>query len=169
MAAAVVSLRVYTGTSATSESAAVTGIDFVSTDNSTNSLSNRTQFPVVTGLNSYSKHLRLKIDSAPSNRIENVKFWTDGTPTSNVALVVKLGVGAGGATPGTGDSTPTASALSGATDAYSYTSSSKGTWDSGQYSTLNNVTKSLVLQLQPGASATPGNWSETLSYSYDEL
>jgi len=55
-------------------------------------------------------------------------------------------------------------------DAYSRTSGAKGTWDSGSYVTQNDVTKALLLQLQPNGSATPGAWAqETINYSYDEV
>lgn len=167
--AATVTLRVYTGTNAATESSAVTGIDFISADNATNSSGNRTSNPVTVGTNSYSKHLRLKIDSGIINSIGNVKFWTDGTGQSNVGLRAKLAVGSGGASPGSGDSTPSASALTGDADAYTYVSGSKGTWDSASYTTNTHVTKALVLQLQPNGSAAAGNWTqETLNYSYDE-
>ena len=167
--AATVSLRVYTGTNAATESAAVTGIDFISADNATNSLANRQANPVTVGTNSFSKHLRLKIDSGIINSIGNVKFWTDGTGQSNVALRVKLAQGTGGASPGTGGTTPSATALTGDADAYSFVSGSKGTWDSATYTTNGHVTKEMILQLQPNASAAAGNWTqETLNYSYDE-
>jgi hypothetical protein len=166
---ATVSLRVYTGTNAATESSAVTGIDFISADNATNSLGNRQANPVTVGTNSFSKHLRLKVDSGIINSIGNIKFWTDGSGQTNVALRAKLSVGTGGASPGTGDTTPSATALTGDVDAYTLTSGSKGTWDAASYSTNGHVTKALVLQLQPNASATAGNWTqETLNYSYDE-
>lgn len=166
---ATVSLRVYTGTSAGTESTAQTGISFLSIDSAATDLTTRQTNPVVVGTNSYEKHLRLKIDVAPTTSIGNVKFWTDGAGTTNVALRAKLAVGTGGATPGTGDSTPSATAMTSDVDAYTLTSGSPGTWDSGTYSTVNHVTKALLLQLQPNASATPGTWpQETLSYSYDE-
>lgn len=167
--AAVLTLHVYTGTNAATESAAVTGIDFISADNATNSLGNRQANPVTVGTNSFSKHLRLKIDTAPANAVTNFKFWTDGSGQSNVALRAKLAVGTGGASPGSGDSTPSATSLSGDADAYTYVSGSKGTWDSASYSAEDDVTKALVLQLQPNSSAAAGNWTqETLNYSYDE-
>lgn len=167
--AASLSLRVYTGTNAATESAAVTGIDFISADNATNSLANRQANPVSVGTNSFSKHLRLKIDTAPANSVSNFKFWTDGTGQANVGLRAKLAQGTGGATPGTGGTTPSATALTGDVDAYTLTSGAKGTWDSASYSTLNHVTKELQLQLQPTASAAAGNWTqETFNYSYDE-
>lgn len=167
--AAVLTLHAYTGTNAATESSAITGIDFISADNATNSSGNRTSNPVAVGTNSFSKHLRLKVATSPSNGVTNFKFWTDGTGQSNVGLRAKLAVGSGGATPGSGDSTPSATALSGDADAYTYTSGAKGTWDSASYVTTGHVTKSLVLQLQPTGSATAGNWTqETFNYSYDE-
>jgi len=165
---ATIGLHVYTSTNAGTESGTVTGIDLISADNATNTLGNRQTYPVVTATNSFEKHLRLKLEVAPANSISNIKFWTDGSGTANVLFRGKLAIGTGGATPGTGDSTPSATTMTADADAYSYTSGSKGTWDSGSYSTINHVTKALLLQLQPSASATPGNWSETLSYSYDE-
>lgn len=167
--AATVTLRVYTSTNAATESGAVSGIDFISADNATNSLANRTANPITVGTNSYEKHLRLKIDSGIINSVGNVKFWTDGAGQSNVALRAKLAVGTGGASPGSGDSTPTDSAMSGDQDAYACTSGAKCTWDSSSYTTNTHVTKALLLQLQPNASAAAGNWTqETLNYSYDE-
>jgi hypothetical protein len=50
-----------------------------------------------------------------------------------------------------------------------YTSGNKATWDSASYSTTNSTTKATVFQLQVGATADPGNWTqETVNYSYDE-
>lgn len=167
--AAVVTLRVYTGTNAATESAAVTGIDLISADNATNSLGNRQANPVTVGTNSFSKHLRLKIDSGIINSVGNLKFWTDGSGQANVGLRAKLAVGTGGATPGTGDTTPSATTITGDTDAYAATSGAKATWDSASYTTNTHVSKSLVLQLQPTGAAAAGNWTqETLNYSYDE-
>lgn len=167
--AATVTLRVYTGTNAATESAAVTGIDFISADNATNTLGNRQANPVTVGTNSFSKHLRLKIDSGIINSIGNLKFWTDGTGQSNVGLRAKLSVGTGGASPGTGDTTPSATTLTGDVDAYTLTSGSKGTWDAASYTTNTHVSKALVLQLQPTGAAAAGNWTqETFNYSYDE-
>jgi hypothetical protein len=165
-----IDVRVYTSTNAATESAAQTGISFLSIDSAATDSGTRQSNPVTAGTNSYEKHLRLHITTAPAVSVSNFKFWTDGSGQSNVALRAKLAVGTGGASPGSGDSTPSASAMSGDADAYTYTSGSKGTWDSGSYSTLNNVTKACLLQLQPNASATPGAWTqETLNYSYDEV
>lgn len=168
---ATVGVFVYTGASAATESgAAVTGIDLISADNATNSSGNRSSNPVVAGTNSFEKHLRLKLTVAPAVSVGNVKFWTDGSGQANVGLRAKYAIGTGGATPGSGDTTPTATTMTSDSDAYAATSGAKATWDSGTYSTLNNVTKALLLQLQPTGAASPGAWTqETLNYSYDEI
>lgn len=166
---ATISVRVYTGVNAATESTAQTGISFLSIDSAATDLTTRQNNPVVTGTNSFEKHLRLKVDVAPTTAVQNFLWWTDGAGTANVALRAKEGVGTGGASPGTGDTTPTATAMVGDIDAYTRTSAAKGTWDAGSYSAVNSVTKALLLQLQPNASATPGTWpQETISYSYDE-
>lgn len=168
---ATVGVFVYTGASATTESgSAQTGIDLISADNATNTSGNRSSNPVVAGTNSFEKHLRLKLTVAPAVSVGNVKFWTDGSGMANVGLRLKAAIGTGGATPGTGDTAPTATTMSGDTDAYAATSGAKVTWDAGTYSTLNNVTKAILLQLQPTGAAAPGAWTqETLNYSYDEI
>lgn len=170
---ATLALHVYSGTNAATESAsAVTGISFFGTTATAadlNTLAARQADPITVGSNSVSKHLRLKITVVPANAVTNFRFWTDGAGTTNVGLRAKLAVGTGGATPGTGDTTPATTALTGDVDAYTLVTGSRGVWDSASYSALNNVTRALVLQLQPTASATAGNWpQETLNYSYDE-
>jgi len=167
---AALSVRVYTGTNAATESAAITGIDWISADNATNTSGNRTTYPVAAGTNSYEKHLRLKIDTAPGTNVSAFKFWVSSSATSNVALRAKLAVGTGGATPGTGDTTPSATAMTGDADAYSYTSGAKGDWDTTSYSTINNVTKAVLIQLQPNSSASSGAiGQQTMNYQYDEI
>lgn len=168
--AATVGVFVYTGASAATESTVQTGISFLSIDSSATDSGTRSSNPVQAGTSSFEKHIRLKATVAPAVSWGNVKFWTDGTPQSNVALRAKLSVGTGGATPGSGDTTPTATTMTGDADAYSYTSGAKGTWDAATYSAVNTVSKALLLQLQPNGSATPGAWTqETLNYSYDEV
>jgi hypothetical protein len=171
--AATVGVFVYTGTSAGTESTVQTGIGFLSIDSAaggTGDSATRSSNPVVAGTTSFEKHVRLKATVAPAVSWGNVKFWTDGTGTANVGLRAKLAVGTGGATPGTGDSTPTATAMTGDADAYSYTSGAKGTWDAATYSAVNTVSKALLLQLAPTGAASPGAWpQETLNYSYDEV
>lgn len=167
---ATISVRVYTGTNAGTESAAQTGISFLSIDSAATDATTRQNNPVQAGTASFEKHLRLKIDVAPAVSVSNFKWWTDGAGQANVALRAKEAIGAGGATPGTGDTTPVATAMTGDIDAYTRTAAAKGTWDAASYSALNNVTKALILQLQPASNASPGAWTqETINYSYDEV
>lgn len=168
--AATVGVFVYTGASAATESSVQTGISFLAIDSSATDTTTRQNNPVVAGTTSFEKHVRLKATVAPAVSWGNVKFWTDGSGTANVGLRAKLAVGTGGATPGTGDTTPTATAMTGDADAYTYTSGAKGTWDAATYSGVNTVSKALLLQLSPTGAASPGAWTqETLNYSYDEV
>ena len=79
-------LRVYTGSSAGTESSSVSGIDFISADNVTNSLGNRQSNPISVGANSYEKWLKLKIDTAPANGVTNFKVWGDGAVMTSTTL-----------------------------------------------------------------------------------
>jgi len=160
--AASLSFRVYTGSAAGTESAVVTGIDFISADNATNSLGNRQANPITVGNNSYEKWLKMKVDTAPANSVSNFKAWGDGTVMTSTTLMWT-----GNYTTGT---TPTTAASSIANTTFTnFTAGNKLTWDAGSYSATNATTKYLVMQLQVGATAGPGNWTqETVSVSYDE-
>jgi len=168
--AATVGVFVYTGATATTESAVQTGISLMSIDSSATDSGTRGSNPVTAGTTSFEKHVRLKATVAPAVSWGAVKFWTDAAGMANVGLRAKLSVGTGGATPGTGDTTPTATAMTGDADAYTYTSGAKGTWDAATYASINTVSKALLLQLSPTGAAGPGAWTqETLNYSYDEV
>lgn len=160
--AASLSLRVYTGASAGTESAVVTGIDLISADNATNSLANRQANPVTVGTNSYEKWLKLKVDTAPANSVSNFKVWGDGAVQTSTTLMFTAAYSTG--------TTPTNATSSVASTTFNgFTSGNKATWDSGSYSATNATTKYLVFQLQVASDASPGNWTqETVNYSYDE-
>ena len=79
-------VRVNTGSNASTESAAVSGIDFISDDNAINSLGNRQAYPITVGNRSYEKWLTLKIDTIPANAISNVQIWGDGGVTTSTTL-----------------------------------------------------------------------------------
>jgi hypothetical protein len=160
--AASLSVRVYTGSAAGTESAVVTGIDFISADNATNTLANRQANPITVGTNSYEKWLKLKIDTAPANGVTNFKIWGDGAVQTSTVLTW-TGAYVTGVTP-----TATTSTYANTTF-NNFTSGNKGTWDSASYSATNATTKYTVFQLQVGSDAGPGNWTqETINYSYDE-
>lgn len=160
--AASLSLRVYTGSNAGTESGVVTGIDFESADNATNSLANRQANPITVGTNSYEKWLKLKVDTAPANGVTNFKIWGDGAVMTSTTLNW-TGAYITGATPTTANSTVANTTFT------NFTAGNKGTWDSTSYTATNATTRYAVFQLAVGSDAGPGNWTqETISYSYDE-
>ena len=159
---ATLTLRVYTGTNASTESGSQTGVDLISADNATNSLANRQNNPITVGTASYEKWLKLKVDAAPDNGVTNFQAWMDGTVDSSTTLYV-TGDYVTGTTP-----VATTSTVANA-DFTNYTSGNKLQWDSASYSATNDTTDYLVLQLEVDSDANPGNWTqETISYSYDE-
>jgi len=160
--AASLSLRVYTGSNAGTESGAVSGIDLESADNATNSLANRQANPITVGTNSYEKWLKLKVDTAPANGVTNFKLWGDGAVQTSTTLNW-TGNYITGTTPTTG-----ASSIAN-TNFNNYTAGNKGTWDASSYTATNATTRYAVFQLVVDATCGPGNWTqETINYSYDE-
>lgn len=160
--AATISVRVYTAASAGTESAAQTGIDFISADNATNSLANRQANPITVGTRSYEKWLKLKVDAAPANSVSNFKIWGDGAVQTSTTLYF-TGNYVTGATPTNGTSTVANANFN------TYTSNNKATWDASTYTATNATTRYAVFQLDVASDAAPGNWTqETINYSYDE-
>jgi hypothetical protein len=160
--AASLSVRVYTGSAAGTESAAVTGIDFISADNATNSLANRQANPITVATNSYEKWLKLKVDTAPANGVTNFKIWGDGAVQTSTTLNFTAAY-ITGATPTTATSTVANTTFT------NFTAGNKATWDSTSYTATNATTRYVVFQLQVASDAGPGNWTqETINYSYDE-
>lgn len=160
--AASLSVRVYTGASAATESAVVTGVDFISADNATNSLANRTANPITVGTNSYEKWIKLKVDTAPANGVTNFKIWGDGAVMTSTTLNFTAAY-VTGTTPTTANSTIANTTFT------NFTSGNKATWDSASYTATNATTKYVVFQLAVASDAGPGNWTqETINFSYDE-
>jgi|ERR1041385_1073893 hypothetical protein len=160
--AASLSFRVYTGASAGTESAVVTGIDLESADNATNTLGNRQANPITVGTNSYEKWLKMKVDTAPANAVTNFKIWGDGAVQTSTTLMV-TGAYVTGATPTTATSTVANTTF------VNFTAGNKLTFDSASYSATNATTKYFVFQLQVDATCGPGNWTQEIaSVSYDE-
>jgi len=156
------SVRVYTGTDAGTQSAAVTGIDLISADNATNSLANRQANPITVGTLSYEKWVKLYTDTAPANGVTNFQIWGDGGVMTSTVLYFTGNYVTG--------VTPTAVTSTVANAAFiTYTAGNKATWDTASFSATGSVTKYAVFQLAVDATANPGNWTqETISFSYDE-
>lgn len=141
----------------------LTGIDLISADNALNTLSNRQSYPITVGTNSYEKWVRLKIATAPSNGVGNFLIWGDGAIDTSTTLAFTCNY--------VTYQTATNSTSTIANRSFtSFTASSKATWHSVTISATGSYTNYAVFQLQVGATAGPGNWTqETVSYSYDEL
>lgn len=159
---ATLTVRVYTSTSAATESGAVTGIDLISADNALNTLENRQQYPITVDTRSYEKWIKLKVDTAPTNSVSNFLIWGDGGVDTSTTLYF-TGEYVTGTTPTNGTSSIAD------TDFTTYTSTNKATWDANDYTDTNATTQYVVFQLAVASDADPGNWTqETISYSYDE-
>lgn len=160
--AATIELHVYTGSSAGTESATVTGVDLISADNATNSLANRQANPITAGTNSYEKWLKLKVAAAPANAVTNFQLWGDGAVDGSTTLMFTANYVTG--------ATPTASASSVANTTFvNFTSGNKATWDTASYTATNATTRYAVFQWQIDATRGPGPLTqETVNYSWDE-
>lgn len=159
--AATVTIRVYTGASAGTESAAVSGIDLLSADNATNSTANRVANPIAANSRSYEKWLRAYVDTAPDNQVDNFQLWGDGAVQSSTDLYV--GKTATGVTPTSGDSSVATNAWTG------YTSGAKFAWHATAMTGVGSKTDYAVMQLDVDSDAAAGNWGqEAISYGFDE-
>jgi hypothetical protein len=160
--AAVLQLSVQNGSGAGTATDGVTGADLESADNATNSLANRQANPVNVGTYSYEKWLRLKIATAPANAVATFQVWGDGDVMQSTTLWFT------GAYVTYQQGTTAASTIAN-TSFNNYTSGNKASWDAGSYSATGSYTRYIVVQLQVGSDAGPGNWTqETVSYSYSE-
>lgn len=167
--AASLSLRIQSGASPGTQSAAVTGIDFESADNATNTLANRQANPITVPSSgsaySYEKWLKLYVDTAPANSVSNFKAWSaqGGSGGAGTGLTIN-GAGAQSTY-----ATPVSSASTVATSPIPTTQGAAVAWDAGSYTAVGNTTEYLVLQLQVDSTASQGNMGQvTISYSYDE-
>lgn len=151
--------------SPTNAEAGVTGVDFISADNGTNSLANRQANPITVGNYSYEKWVRLKITSSPANFVGTFKVWGPGSDMTSSTLWWT-----GGLTLYTVPQSAS-NTLYAMTAFKNFTTSNKGNWDTRtNLFSVGTYTYWSVWQLQVGNDANPGNWTtETINYSYDEL
>ena len=142
----------------------VAGVDLVSADNALNTLANRQAFPITVGTNSFEKWIRLKITATPANYVQSFQVWFDTAVDTSTTLWFT------GAYATYQQGVATTSTIANA-DATQYTSTNKAAWDVNQYDSteLDTYIEYLVMQLEVGSDAGPGNWTqETVNYSYDE-
>ena len=159
--AATISIRVFTGANAATMSEAVSGVDFISGDNATNSSANRLANPIAAGENSYEKWIKARIDVAPDNYVKDFKVWGDGAVEENTHLY--YGRVESGATPEASKSSVAIHSSS------SVVASVKGDWDATERVAVGELTEYLVFQLCVEEVASPGNWTqETVNFEYTE-
>ena len=161
---ATIQVSVQTGAAAGSATDGVTGVDFISADNATNTLPNRQNFPITVGTNSYEKWVRLKIATPGSNYTNNFKIWGDGAVSTSTTLNFTT------AYVTYQQATNTVSTIANV-NFDGFTAGNKATWDTTTYWQTNtgSYTKYSVFQLSVLNDREPGNWEqETISYSYDE-
>ena len=136
---------------------------------------------------SYWKHIYMKCATAPSTKVDNVKFYTDGgnfgtgftlkvgTETPTKTHSSSAGYDPATGTPGTtGDVITDHDSVTGSADAFSFTSASPKTLSisetSSQIDAINETTDYLVFQLEVIQTASPGDLAdETMTIKYDEI
>lgn len=158
---ATITPRVFTSTNAGTMSAAVTGIDYISADNATNSLANRQAHPVTANTNSFEKWMKFRCDVAPSTQCASFLVWGPGTSVTGATFYI--GVTSSGVT-------PTASASSVATtDIATLTSSGAAQAVSGTLVNIGDLTQYFVLQMQTSSAISPGSIAQqVLNFQYTE-
>lgn len=137
-----VSLRVYTGTGAGTESAAQTALALLSVDAAT---VDPNSHKVAPGANSYEKWLAVRVDSAAGETYSN--FWVECSEDPPTGVTITVGIADAGSTPTSAKSAVAKTTLS---------AGRRFTWDAGVYGTAGQRTRFLVLQAQVAATAAGG-------------
>jgi len=166
----------------------ITSLRFRTDDANTQDTTN--PIPIVSTLTKYSfwRHIYLKCTTAPTTKVDNVQFYTDGgdfgtgvtVSSADEQLVNTLAAQAGyevaDGTPGdTGVEMITGhSGVSNKTDIFTYTSGSAKTVTiseaTNQIDAINEETDYVLLQMTVIDTASPGTLTaETLTFQYDEI
>ena len=163
-------------------------IRFKTDDDATIDTNNPIPIPESGTKYSYLKQIYMKCTTAPSTKVDNVKFYTDGggfgtgitvkigdeTPTKNSGSDAGYEI-ATGTLGDTGDEMVAAHAgLTGSTDAFTYTSGSPKTLSISETDSLINaigeMTNYLIFQMEVIPTASPGDLAnETWTIKYDEI
>lgn len=148
-----VSLSVFTGTGAATETPGQTAITLLSADSAS---TNPSSAEVVPGTNSFERWMAVSIDTADAQTYSN--FWVEMTGDLPDGVTIRVGVADAG-------STPTA-----ATSQVAKTTLAAGRrfiWDVNSYSSDGDRTRYLVLQEAVAASAASGAIpQQVLSFGY---
>ena len=139
---------------------------FKAADDDTANTSNPLVIPGAGSIYSYIKQIRFKCTVAPSNLVDNLKFYTDGSNGlgTGVGITGKTYVAGSYINPATQGQTQ----LSGTTNIFTYTSGSPLAV-SGSTSGTGLFSDIIALQMDVASTAGQGTTpSETLTFSYDE-
>jgi hypothetical protein len=138
-------------------------IRFKNADNATVDTNNRMVVPGSGYDYSYEKWLIFQVDVAPAVDLQNLKFYTDGANGFGTGVELYAKAVTTYATPAE------ATATTGYTDAFTYTSAAPLSLGAGPYTGTSEKGDHCVLMLRVASTAAPGLLStETLTFSYDE-
>lgn len=166
MAATVQIISLHGATGATETQVDGGTLAFKAADDDTANTSNPLVIPAAGTIYSYIKQLRFKCTVAPSNLINNLKFYTDGANGlgTGVGITAKTYVAGSYINPATQAQTQ----LAGTTDIFTYTSGSPLAV-AGSTSGTGNFSDIIAMQMSVASTAGQGTTpSETLTFSYDE-
>jgi hypothetical protein len=144
-----------------------TGIDYISADNATNSIGNRTANPITIPTSgfaySYEKWLKFELGTTePDTQVTNFKFWGTGAVIDSGNVKDYYKVTNTYATPAEATTTTGYTAVTAATSATKASIS-------GTLNSQGDATQYMVMMLEVGTAAAQGNMAQqTYNYSYDE-
>jgi hypothetical protein len=166
--AATVEIRSYHGASGSETGTDVAGgsIRFKQADNDTVDANNPVPVPAAGTNYSFIKNFRFHAVTTPSNTINNLAFYTDGSNGYGTGVALNVKTSATYVDPVANGTT----ALTGTTDAFTYTSGSPlAITGSVSNPTTGAFGNFVVAQIAVGTTASQGtSGSESLTWSFDE-
>ena len=154
------------GTAGTNTQKDSSTVMFKNADNATVDNNNPMVVPAATGSfdYSYEKWTRLKVTAGTYTNIQNPKFYTDGNNGFGTGVTLWAKAVTTYATPAE------ATAVTGYTDAFTYTSGSALALGTGTYTGTGEFADHCVMMMRVQGTATQGALTgETGTYSYDEI
>jgi hypothetical protein len=160
--AATITIQGCTGENAATE-ATITGLMMRANDAVTVTKANPITIPAEGTAYSFEKWIRFKCTAAPDNQVANFKYWGPNTPPGT-GLVLYAGTTDTGATP-----VATDSSVATTQQDTNYYDTSHTLAIGGTLTTEDDESDYLVLQLDVGSTASPGDIAQqTHNFSYDE-
>lgn len=139
-------------------------IRFKNADNATVDSNNPMVVPGAGTDYSFIKYVRVKLDTAPSDKISNIVAYTDGAKAWSAGVSLSWKTTATYATPAEETS------IASYTSAFSYTSGSPLTLSASAFSATGDCGSYLMMVLTVDSTVQPGILaSETMTIAYDEI